>query len=183
MTARTKHLTPSTLAVRFTPEPTPPYETAALDIPSGRGHRVAAGRWGALAATLAALGAVILLLLAFGWYAVKTAPAELTPETYERVTEGMGREEVQAAIGFPAGDYRDGAHKPGGRRYTEWSEEAGEEEFGAGDTAGRLSWQGNAYSITAGFDEAGLVRWKTLWKHVPPTPRGPVERALAWLDH
>lgn len=133
--------------------------------------------------SLAAVGTVVLLLLAFGWYAVWAAPSpvKITPEAYERVKEGMGREEVQAAIGFPAADYRDDAHKPGGRRYTEWSEEAGEEEFGAGDTAGRLAWEGNAYSIVTGFDEAGVVRWKTLWRHVPPAPRGPVEKVLAWL--
>jgi hypothetical protein len=137
-----------------------------------------------LPVSLAAAGFVLLLLLAFGWYAIWAlpSPAKITPAEYARVKKGMSREEVQAAVGLPAGDYRDAAHKPGGRRYTEWSEEAGEEEFGDGDTAGRLTWEGNAYSIVAGIDEAGAVSWKTLWRHVAPTPRGPVERVLAWLD-
>jgi hypothetical protein len=74
----------------------------------------------------------------------------------------------QAALGLPAGDYRDDAHKPGGRSHTEWSEQAGEAEFGSGETAGRLAWEGNEYSIVVGFDQAGVVRWKNLWKHIPP---------------
>jgi hypothetical protein len=130
-----------------------------------------------------AAGIVLLLLPAIGCYAVWAIPSppRITPAEYAWVKGGMNREEVQAAIGLPAGDYRNAAHKPGGRWYTEWSEEAGEEEFGTRGTAGRLQWQGNTYSIEAGFDEAGLLTWKTLWRHVPPTPRGPVERVLAWL--
>ena len=93
----------------------------------------------------------------------------------------MGREAVQAAIGLPPGDYRDGDHRPGGRSYTEWSEEAGQVDFVDTETAGRLHWEGDTYSIVAGFDEAGVVTWKTLWRHVPPTPRGPVERLRARL--
>jgi hypothetical protein len=49
------------------------------------------------------------------------------------------------------------------------------------ETAGRLHWEGDTYSIVAGFDETGVVTWKTLWRHVPPTPRGPVERLRARL--
>jgi hypothetical protein len=141
-------------------------------------------RWGAPLAAVAAVAIAAWLLLALGWYAVRTGPrpAQVTPEAYGRVQEGMSRAEVQAAIGLPAGDYRDRAHQPGGRRYTEWSEEAVEEEFVTGETAGRLEWEGNGYSIAAGFDEAGVVQWKTLWKHVPPTPHGPLEQLLDWLD-
>jgi hypothetical protein len=144
---------------------------------------VAAGRWGALPITLAAVGSVYLLLLTFGGYALWAAssPARITPEAYERVTEGMSRDDVQAALCLPPGDFRNDAHKPGGRWYTEWSEQADEKEFGDGDTAGRLSWEGNAFSIVVGFDEAGVVTWKTLWKHVPPTPRDPVEKVLTWF--
>ena len=149
----------------------------AQDMRPWRRRPAAARQWGVLAMSLAALGAVALLLLAFGWYAAwAAAPApDITPAAYERVRAGMAREEVQTAIGLPAGDYRDDAHKPGVRRLTEWSEQEAEEELGTGDTAGRLAWEGNAYSIVVGFDEAGVVRWKTLWKHVPPTPRGPLE--------
>jgi hypothetical protein len=131
---------------------------------------------------LVALAGTALTLAAFGWYAVwAVPPPRITHPAYERVKGGMNREEVQAAIGLPAGDYRDAAHKPGGRWYTEWSEEAGQEEFGDEGTSGRIAWEGNAYSIEVGFNGAGVVIWKTLWKHVPPTPRGPVERVLAWL--
>jgi hypothetical protein len=138
---------------------------------------------GAVLTSLAAVVAVVLLLLAFVWYAVGTAAssARISPEAYARVQEGMRRDEVRAAVGLPPGDYRDAAHEPGGPLYTEWSEEVADEEFGAGATADRLQWEGNAYSVVAGFDEAGVVTWKTLWRHVPPTPRGPLGQFRAWL--
>jgi hypothetical protein len=145
--------------------------------------RQAAGQWRVLPVSLVAVGGVALVVAALGWYAVwaTPAPARITPAAYERIAAGMSRDEVQSAIGLPAGDYRNAAHQPGGRAYTEWSEEAGQEDLGDAETPGRLTWEGNAYSITVGFDEAGFVQWKTLWKHVPPTPRGPVEKVLAWL--
>jgi hypothetical protein len=129
----------------------------------------AAGRRGIPLASLASAG-VVVVVLALGQITAGAgpSPAKLTPQAYERVKEGMGREEVQAALRLPAGDYRDAAHKPGGRSHTDWSEQAAEEEFGSGETAGRLAWEGNEYSIVVGFDQAGVVRWKTLWKHVPP---------------
>jgi hypothetical protein len=129
------------------------------------------------------LGVAGMLLLAWEWPALRTAArsARIGPAAYARVTDGMSRDEVQSAIGLPPGDYRDPAHAPGGRCSTEWSEEAGQVDFVAGDTAGRLHWEGNAYGITAGFDEAGRVTWKTLWRHVPPTPRGPLGRLRAQL--
>jgi hypothetical protein len=133
--------------------------------------------------SLTAAGPVVLLLLAIGWAVVRSAPSsKISPDVYARVKEGMRREEVQAALVLPPGDYRDGAHKPGGRSYTEWWEEAGGEEFGARETAGRLRWEGNRYSIEVGFDETGVVTWKELWRHVPPTPHGALEELLAWLD-
>jgi hypothetical protein len=184
MTTRTKPTeTPTALAPRPGPAPAVAREDAVHDTLLKRG-RTTAGTWAAVPVSLAAAGAVALSLLGLGWYLVLTAPShvKITPAAYERVAEGMGGEEVRAAIGLPAGDYRDGAHKPGGRWFTEWSEEAAQQEFGDGDTADRLAWEGNAYSIVVGFDEAGGVQWKTLWKHVPPTPHGPVERVLAWLD-
>lgn len=169
----------------MSPRTTAPRASAAFsgDRPSEAAPAHPAAAHGAGPASLAIFGAVALLLLGFGGYGVwvvRSAP-DVGPAAYERVRAGMGREEVQAALGLPAGDYRDDAHKPGGRRYTELSEQEAEEELGTGDAAGRLAWEGNAYSIVVGFDEAGLVRWKTLWRHVPPTPRGPVEKALAWL--
>jgi hypothetical protein len=94
----------------------------------------------------------------------------------------MHRSEVQAAVGLPAGDYRDRAHRPGGRSFTEWAEEADGKEFG-GATAEQLRWEGNEYDISAGFDEEGRLTWKTLWRHVPPAPRGPVDqlqRRFGW---
>jgi hypothetical protein len=131
---------------------------------------VFAGRAGVLVSLVSA--GVVGLALAFGQFAVSAdaSPAWITPRAYEGVKEGMTRQDVQEAIGLPAGDYRDDAHKPGGRSYTEWSEQAAEAEFGSGDTAGRQAWEGNAYSIVVGFDDAGAVSWKTLWRHVPPTP-------------
>jgi len=143
-----------------------------------------AGLRGAVLMLLAAVGTAVPLLLGLGWLATRAMPAgaEIGPAAYASVKEGMHREEVESAIGLPPGDYRDREHKPGGRSYTEWSEEAGNEEFVAGATAGRVQWEGNAYSITTGFDESGVVAWKTLWKHVPPTPRDPLGRLRAWLD-
>jgi hypothetical protein len=162
--------------------PAPPHEVAHGS-PPNRGRWVTAVRWGAVLMSLLGLGTIVLLLLAFGWHAMQPAPpsAKIGPKAYVRVQEGMAREEVQSAIGLPPGDYRDSAHKPGGRLHTEWSEEAAGEEFGARDSASRLQWEGNTYSIVAGFDEAGLVTWKTLWRHVPPTPHGPREQLRAWL--
>jgi hypothetical protein len=93
----------------------------------------------------------------------------------------MGREEVVAAVGLPPGDYRDRAHRPGRGRPTVWSEEAAEDELGAGATTDRLHWDGNEYGIVAGFDEGGVVVWKTLWRHVPPAPGGPLTQVRAWL--
>jgi hypothetical protein len=146
-------------------------------------HSMTPGRWGALLASFVAAGAVVVLLLSLGWLTPRAASpsTRISPEAYERVASGMRREEVQAVIGLPPGDYRDGEHSPGGHSYTEWSEEAGAEEFGAGATAGRLQWEGNGHSIVAGFNEAGVVTWKTLWKHVPPTPRTPFDRVRAHL--
>jgi hypothetical protein len=140
--------------------------------------------WGTGLASLAAAGTVVLLLLTLSWitHPSKPASARIDPGAYALVSEGMRREEVQAAIGLAPGDYRDGAHRPGGRSHTDWSEEAATEEFGARDTAVRLQWEGNAYSIVAGFDESGVVTWKTLWKHEAPTAHGPYEQLRAWLD-
>jgi hypothetical protein len=131
----------------------------------------AAGRRGILLASLTPVG-IAVLVLTLGQFAAGAGPsrAKITAQAYERVKDGMGREEVQAALGLPAGDYRDDAHKPGGRSHTDWSEQAAEEEFGSGETGGRLTWEGNEYSIVVGFDRAGVVRWKTLWKHVPRDP-------------
>ncbi|HEX5271634.1 MAG TPA: hypothetical protein VFW33_14150 [Gemmataceae bacterium] len=153
-----------------------------LAIPSAVTARATGRLRGALPVSLAASGAAVLFLAAFGWYAVWAAPsrARVTPAAYERIQAGMSREEVEAAVGVPAADYRHAAHRPGGRRYTEWSEEAGDEVFG-GETANRLTWEGNKYSIAVGFDEAGAVTWKTLWKHVPPTPHTPAEKVLDWI--
>jgi hypothetical protein len=181
MTARITHPSATSALSGLHPSrPTLPHGAAPH---SRRWRRLGAGRWAELPALLAAVAGVVLFLLIFGWQVLRAAPGPvpITPEGYERVKQGMGREEVEAAVGLPPGDYRDGDHQPGGRWYTEWSEEAGNEEFNDGDTAGRLTWEGNAYSVVVGFDDAGAVQWKTLWKHVPPTPRGPVEKALAWL--
>jgi hypothetical protein len=163
-------------------EPLPQNATARGSFSKLR-HSMTPGRWGALLASLVVAGAVVVLLLSLGWLTPRPASpsAKISPDAYERVTSGMRREEVQAAVGLPPGDYRDGEHRPGGHSYTEWSEEAGSEEFGAGKTAGRLEWEGNGYSIVAGFDEAGRVTWKTLWQHVPPTPRTPFDHVRARL--
>jgi len=151
----------------------------------------AAPRWGFRAGRRAAVlawlgsGLVATLLLTVAAVLVLRSlppPGRIGPEAYGRVMEGMDRAQVEKAIGLPPGDYRDRAHKPGGRAFTEWSEEAAGEEFG-GAAEDRLQWQGNDFSISAGFDEAGRVTWKTLWHHVPPPPRGPadeLQRRLGW---
>jgi hypothetical protein len=182
MATTTRHLSPPTApADRSRLAPALPQ----LSVASGNFPMKSRGatrvQWGV---ALAIVSIVVLFLLAFGWLDLRTtAPsARINPQAYARVEQGMHREEVQAAIGLPPGEYRDDAHQPGGRRYTEWSEEAAEQEFSARDTADRLQWEGNTYSIVAGFDEAGVVAWKTLWRHVPPTPRGPVEQLRAFLD-
>jgi hypothetical protein len=183
MATKAKFLpTTTVLAAQLAPAPAADPGSAVHGTLPKRAGSIALGPRGAVLTSLAAVGAVALALLAFSWYVVWAAPPpdRITPDAYERVKEGMSRDEAQAAVGLPAGDYRDGAHRPGGRWDTEWSEEAGDEDYG-GDTVGRLAWEGNVYSVVVGLDEAGAVRWKTLWRHVPPTPRGPVEKALAWL--
>jgi hypothetical protein len=136
---------------------------------------------GAAPALLVAIGAVALLV-AVAWYALETARVvTIGPAAYARIGTGMSQQEVGDAIGLPPGDYRTRAHRPGGSRYTEWSEEAAEDELGAAATDSQLRWECDQYSISVGFDEAGVVTWKTLWRHVPPAPRGPGEQVRTWL--
>jgi hypothetical protein len=180
MTTMAKNLAKTTaLAARLAPAPAVGPGAAVHGALPKRAGSIAVGPWGVV---LTAGGAVALSLVVVSWYVAWAAPprVRITPEAYERVKEGMSQEEARAAMGLPAGEYRDGSHRPGGRWYTEWSEEAGDEDYG-GDTVVRLAWEGNAYSVVVGLDEVGAVRWKTLWKHVPPVPRGPVEKVLAWL--
>jgi hypothetical protein len=145
----------------------------------------AALRWSRKAAVILILAATLAVALSAGGAFVlrgASARGRIGPQAYEQLREGMHRTEVEAAVGLPPGDHRDRAHRPGGRLFTEWAEEEAAVEFG-GAAADRLHWQGNDYSIAAGFDEAGTVRWKTLWRHVPPTPRDPadaVRRRLGW---
>jgi hypothetical protein len=159
--------------------PVSPGEAAGRVEFSHRGRAVAVKRAG-LFVLVAAAGAA-LLLVAAGWYLLQSVPASdrINPEAYGRVGAGMTRQEVEAAVGLPPGDYRGRAHRPGGAAYAEWSEEAAGEEFSAEATAGRLHWEGEEYSIVAGFDEGGAVAWKTLWRHVPPPPRGPLDELRA----
>jgi hypothetical protein len=180
-TATSNSVASQGLASRSAPEPAIAKVTAhgrSLN----RGRSAATLPWVAALTVLAVGGAVVVLVLAFGWYGARPASsARIRPEAYARIKEGMRLEEMQAAIGLPPGDYRDRAHSPGGRSYTEWSEKAGAEEYGAGESAGWHQWEGNAYSISVGFDETGGATWKTLWEHVPPTPRSPLDHLRARL--
>ena len=136
----------------------------------------------AVLALLAALAAVLLTAVAVSVLRSLPPRGRIDAAAYGRVRQGMDRAEVQTAVGLPPGDYRDRAHRPGGRAFTEWSEEAASEEFD-GVAADRLQWEGNQYSISAGFDDTGRLAWKTLWRHVPPASRGPVDelhRRLGW---
>ena len=156
-------------------------QTAERCVFSPRGGVVTAAKRDAAPALLAAIGAVALLV-AVAWYALATARVvTIGPAAYARIGTGMRQQEVGGAIGLPPGDYRDRAHRPGGSRYTEWSEEVADDELGAADAVSQLRWEGNQYGISVGFDEAGVVTWKTLWRHVPPAPRGPGEQVRAWL--
>src|SRR5947209_2454499 len=127
MATTTRHsILPTALADRCTLSPALPQEAVARDrfpIPARRVARVLRG---AVFLSLAVVCTLVLLPLASGWYALWTAApsAKIDPEAYARVAKGMGRKEIESAIGLPPGDYRDRAHEPGGRSYTEWSEEA-----------------------------------------------------------
>ncbi len=143
------------------------------------------GRWSRWTAVIVVLGAVLSMPLSgVVTFALQNpvVSGKVAPEGYERMQTGMRYTEASAAVGLPPGDYRDRAHRPGGRSFTAWSEEAATAESG-GPSVDRLRWEGNEYSIAAGFDDAGTLTWKTLWRHVPPTPRGPADtlrRRLGW---
>jgi hypothetical protein len=139
--------------------------------------------WGTRAAILVLLSAVLVVpLSAVLAFALRSPVGRIGPESYERVHDGMQQTEVMAALGLPPGDYRDRSHRPGGHAFTDWSEEAATVEFG-GTAVDRLHWEGNEYSIATGFDEAGRLAWKTLWRHETSTPRTPMDklaRRLGW---
>jgi hypothetical protein len=165
---------PEVLARPFVPSRTP----AARATAPRSWRKVATFAW--LAAALVA----VLLLTVIAVSALRSLPprGRIDADAYGRVRQGMDRAQVQTAVGLPPGDYRDRAHRPGGRAFTEWSEEAAAEEFD-GVAADRLQWEGNEYSISAGFDDAGRLTWKTLWRHGSPPSRGPVDelhRRLGW---
>lgn len=183
MNAATSSVWPSEVPGRSFVPVAGPSRTAAAPAPSpvlARGAR----NWVAVLVRFGSAAVVALVLSALVISVLESLPprGRIGPEAYGRVREGMDRAEVETAVGLPPGDYRDRAHRPGGRAFTEWSEEAAGEEFG-GSAEDRLQWEGNEYSISAGFDESGRVTWKTLWRHVPPAPRGPVDevqRRLGW---
>jgi len=56
---------------------------------------------------LVVVGAVILTVTG---YCLLKPSAPINPRAYARIKAGMTREEVEAVLGLPAGDYRDAQH-------------------------------------------------------------------------
>jgi hypothetical protein len=117
--------------------------------------------------------ALVALGLAFTDRALTPARAQITEAAFRRIGPGMPRQEVEAILGGPPGDYMT------------------DHRFLALDIWGngvlmrpgqRAEWWGDGGIIQVGFDPADRTIWTRFVAVLRPSPQpGPLDRLRAWL--
>jgi hypothetical protein len=111
---------------------------------------------------------IMAIAIAYVWTNAFSAAFRITPRAFNRIKEGMTREEVTAAIGLQPGNYRT-RELAGDERFAGLSEQAG---WGAdwwpiiprpeGSTCER--WFGDDYFIQVEFGPPGVAKAALLFK-------------------
>jgi hypothetical protein len=134
--------------------------------------------------------AVFLLMLVGLFF-----PRGICPAKYRQIRAGMTRQQVEAAIGLPSGDYFRGPQGVGGTSSGVYGLELAHEGLPRSaipqtwyrhpdlkpNAAIVLSWWGNRYVIDVAFDESGAVVAWTLSEVVVVRATTLGERIQMWL--
>jgi hypothetical protein len=137
-------------------------------------------------ALLLAVGATVLLGVA-GFLLRSASP--ITPRAYHRIKEGMTRQEVEAVLGLPPGDYRSRA---GREDDSSWGMKELRGEYLLTHPLKSLYdepprdwrdeiWMADDFEIWAWFDGDGLVKLWCLEEKTRPRKVSLVERVRTWV--
>ncbi len=102
----------------------------------------------------------------------------ITPEAYERLRVGMTREEVQAAIGLPPGDYR--RNRGAAKVYTALDGNI-PQDIGKSSGLAFVDWWGDENMIGVWVDAQGKVAGTAISKPIPQREAGIWESFRRWI--
>jgi len=122
-------------------------------------------------------GSVVLLaLVALAFFLARDSKVHFTQRQCNRIQAGMTRQEVEAVLGMPPGNYRT-------RPFTDGQDGAiagclfvalqGKQPIGF--------WLGDAGAIVVWFDERGIVTDKDYCPAKRPEDQSVIDRLRAWL--
>ena len=117
-----------------------------------------------------ALFVFLLLLPAFKKHGITRA-------NYEKIAEGMTREEVEEILGAPPGNYVNGP----GRGDLHWIEEPSGSLFPVDRLATSSNWASIEGSIWVGFDRNGKVVGKMFGEEFVQREANLLEKVREWL--
>jgi outer membrane protein assembly factor BamE (lipoprotein component of BamABCDE complex) len=106
------------------------------------------------------LGVVVVLLTVVtgSWFLTRPRPHRINQEGFDRITDGMTRQEVEEVLGRPPGDYTDRRDYPGEVHFPI--------TLGWDDTTSMYSsdeWVSDQGRIVVYFDQAGMIREKQFY--------------------
>src|SRR4051812_48221180 len=129
----------------------------------------------------------LFLLVAAAWFLRSPPPpsAKLSPSAYERIAPGMRLAEVEAILGLPPGDHREGASEVGDGKMLVYGSDTwaplrlADGQIGHFPGVEFFVWGDDYHIISVGVDEGQVVVAKRLYevRRAPPAqPLPPAAR-------